>query len=240
MVPWHLTAVQCRNGMARGRVALQMVIMAWKAWYQEMVIGCLEQQVQSVPETGEYRPTSIWQMRKAELVEPAVMELGWPRRQAEAETVGQLRLALRERKAEQKAARVLTSPQSVLPKGLNRMKRVQLQEEATTRHIEVTRADGRRKTKEELIRDVRRHAAEVGVESEWILPPDPGRDSPGPRRESTGTSSEDSPETAPYTGRAESGTGSADGLTSRTALAAMRARRQPAGRNGTAVSGTDA
>ena len=96
------------------------------------------------------------------------------------------------------------------------------------------------KTKEELIRDVKRHAAEVQVETEWILPPDPRGDSPGPKRESTVTSSDDSLEIDSYTGRAESGTGSADGLTSRAVLAMMRARRQPAGRNGTAVSGTDA
>ena len=225
--------------MARGRAALQTVIMAWKAWYQEMVIGCLEQQVQSGPETGEYRPTSIWQMRKAELVELAVLELGWPRRQAEAETVGQLRLALREMRDEQKATTALASPQSALPKGLNRMLLAQLREEATTRQIELTKADGKSKTREELIRDVKRHVGEVQAETEWILPQGSRRGSPSPKRESTGIKTEESMEVDSYSGRAESGRGSADGLTSRTALAAMRARRQTAGRKSTAVPGTD-
>ena len=62
------------------------------------------------------------------------------------------------------------SPQSALPKGLNRMLLAQLQAEATTRQIELTRADGKSKPREELIRDVRRHVAETQAETEWILP----------------------------------------------------------------------
>ena len=221
-------------------MALQLVIMAWKAWYQELVIECLEKQVQNATEAGEPRPSSIWQMRKGELVELAISELGWTRRQAEAETVGQLRLALREMKDEQKVTAALVGPQSALAKGLNRMLLAQLQEEATTRQIELTRADGKSKTREELIRDVKRHVGEVQAETEWILPQGSRRGSPSPKRESTGIKTEESMEVDSCGGRAESGRGSADGLTSRTGLAAMRARRLAAGKKGTAVPGADA
>ena len=69
MVLWHLMAVRCRNGLSKGQMALQLVIMAWKAWYQERVIECLERRVQDATETGEPRPPSIRKMRKAELVQ---------------------------------------------------------------------------------------------------------------------------------------------------------------------------
>ena len=62
---------------------------------------------------------SIWFMRKAELVEKVVNELGWNRADAEKEHAGQLRLYLRE-------ARTELSPASAGPKGLHRMKKDEL------------------------------------------------------------------------------------------------------------------
>ena len=81
---------------------------------------------------------------------------------------------------------------------------------------------------------------EVQAETEWILPQGSRKGSPSPKSEATGIKTEESMEVDSYSGRAESGRGSADGLTSRTGLAAMKARRQAAGKKGTAVPGADA
>eukprot|EP00959_Pyramimonas_sp_CCMP1952_P040828 853893-Pyramimonas_sp.AAC.1 len=60
--------------------------MAWKAWYQQLLVDYLEREVQTLRQREE-GPRNIWQMRKAELVTLAMQELGWPRDRAEAETV---------------------------------------------------------------------------------------------------------------------------------------------------------
>eukprot|EP00959_Pyramimonas_sp_CCMP1952_P188740 3947616-Pyramimonas_sp.AAC.1 len=61
-----------------------------------------------------------------------------------------------------------------------------LQEEAAIREIGLTRADGRNKTSEELIRDAGQHASDMQAETEWIPAPGPRPGGPDPQRESTG------------------------------------------------------
>ena len=75
-------------------------------------------------------------------------ELGMRREAAEQETVGQLRLMLKEARDEQAGERLY-------PKGLNRMCLLELQVEAAARGLSTTRANGTDKCSEELIRDIK-------------------------------------------------------------------------------------
>ena len=76
------------------------------------------------------------------------------RQAAERETVGQLRLMLKEARATKAAV-------SALPQGTQRMRLVERQGEAAGRGLEIMRADGKAKCREELIRDIKGQAAEA-------------------------------------------------------------------------------
>ena len=65
---------------------------------------------------------SIWKMRKADLVRTAETELGMSRAAAEKETVGQLRLLIRELRE----FREMQETGQKLPKGLTRMNHAEL------------------------------------------------------------------------------------------------------------------
>ncbi|CAK0825609.1 unnamed protein product [Prorocentrum cordatum] len=161
MPPWRPTVVQCRSGAARASAATRLVFMAWRAWYQELLVDYLEREVLTLRQR-EDTPRSIWEMRKAELVTLAMQRLGWQRARAEAETAGQLRLVLREKKDEIQASEVeKDDPRTTLPTGLTNMKLAQLQEEAAVRQIPLTRSNGADKRREELIRDVRLFVSEA-------------------------------------------------------------------------------
>ncbi|CAK0872907.1 unnamed protein product [Prorocentrum cordatum] len=212
MPPWRPIAVQCRSGAARANVAIRLVFMAWKAWYQELLVDYLEREVQTLRQREE-GPRSIWQMREAELVTLTMQELGWRRDRAEAETVGQLRLALREKKSETKASEEEKDDlRTTLPKGLANMRLAELQEEAAVREIPLTRSSGTNKTREELIRDVRQFVSESWAQTDWIrIPVDGSRKStPVQKRESTGLKTAESMEVDSSSGLAEPSIGSAD------------------------------
>ncbi|CAK0869248.1 unnamed protein product [Prorocentrum cordatum] len=212
MPPWRPTVVQCRSGAARASVATRLVFMAWRAWYQELLVDYLEREVLTLRQR-EDTPRSIWEMRKAELVTLAMQRLGWQRARAEAETAGQLRLVLREKKDEIQASEVeKDDPRTTLPTGLTNMKLAQLQEEAAVRQIPLTRSNGADKRREELIRDVRLFVSEGQAEAEWT-PTEAlegsSKMSRAQKRESTGVKTEESMEVDSGTGPAEPSSGSA-------------------------------
>ena len=77
---------------------------------------------------------SIYQMNKAALVGLAMRLLGWSRVDAEQETVGQLRLYLKEKINQDKLE--AESHELALPKALGRMKLVELGIEADRRGLD--------------------------------------------------------------------------------------------------------
>ena len=98
---------------------------------------------------------SIWQMRKAELIEVAIAELQVTRSAATKMTVEELRERIR---VERKKARDEEDPLTKLPKGLGKMSVAQLQAECTQRLISVAPLpDEKRlhKTRAQMLLDIR-------------------------------------------------------------------------------------
>ena len=132
-----------------------LVRRVWAAWllaHACAMRGYLEAEVTRLVHRLGKKKESIWEMRKPALVEQAMRRLGWTRDQAEAETVGQLRLYLKELNEAEKVENVL------LPKGLARMKLGELQAECEARGIEIMHGK-KNLTREELIRELRRWAS---------------------------------------------------------------------------------
>ena len=80
------------------------------------------------------RTNSIWNMKKAELVEVAMAELSMTLAQAEKETVTTLRENIKMRRDSQEMA---LDPMMNLPKGLERMRKEELEEEMKKRGLPV-------------------------------------------------------------------------------------------------------
>ena len=103
--------------------------------------------------------SSMWLMRKADLVRLATEELGWSSTKAMKTTVGQLRLALREHRA------ALWGPGTSLPTGLTRMRLDELKVEAAQRSIPLQASEAHSKTREMLIRDIREHEEKANAKT---------------------------------------------------------------------------
>ena len=80
------------------------------------------------------RTNSVWDMKKTELVEVAMAELNMTLAQAEKETVTTWRGKIKMRRDSQKMA---LDPMMNLPKGLERIKKAELQEEMRKRGLPV-------------------------------------------------------------------------------------------------------
>ena len=127
------------------RDSLRQALLGWRLQTEMAARERLALRVAELDEEGE---RSIWQMKKAELVQAAVTRLGWPAAFAQEKTTGQIRLHLKEA---QQAERGQTDYLLEVPKGLNRLLKDQLQKEAAMRMIDTVC-----KTREEYIRAITR------------------------------------------------------------------------------------
>ena len=105
-------------------------------------------------QTSNRPPITMTTMRKHQLVEAAVTELLWSRDRAERETVGQVRLALRELRRQEEELQ--PERKKLLPPGWKRIRAEEIKELALERNISMTGPDGKRQVKEALIRDLLR------------------------------------------------------------------------------------
>ena len=118
---------------------------------------------------------SIWVMRKAELIELGIAELGLTRVQATDKTVDELRERLR---VSRKQTKEEEDPLLRVPVGMTKMTAVDLVVECTKRAISVaplTGEKGTRKTRPQMMLDIRndvdrRVAAAAKVEADWVMP----------------------------------------------------------------------
>ena len=93
-------------------------------------------------------------MRKHQSAEAAVTELLWSRDRAERETVGQLRLAVREFGQEEE--KLQPERKKLLPPGWQRFRAEEIKELAMERNIPICEPNGKPQVKETLIRDLLR------------------------------------------------------------------------------------
>ena len=118
---------------------------------------------------------SIWVMKKAELVELGVSELGTTRTQATKMTVDELRERLR---VSRKQSKEEEDPLTRLPVGMSKMKAADLVVECTKRCISVAPLPGEKgnqKTRPQMMLEIRndvdrRLATAAKTEAEWVMP----------------------------------------------------------------------
>ena len=116
---------------------------------------------------------SIWQMKKAELVEVAVAELGITRVQASVITVDELRERLR---VARKQSKEEEDPLTKLPVGMGKMKAAELVVECTKRCISVAPLPGEKgtqKTRPQMMLEIRNDVARrtaASADEEWHMP----------------------------------------------------------------------
>ena len=134
---------------------LRAVFHVWSVMGWQARVKYLENTVERYRQQLGARAESIWAMNKAELVNRVVSTLGKARAEMEKETVGQLRLMLREHADQEKAVATI-----MLPKGLARMKKAELEEACLERGLTYEGL-----TREQMIRDIKNHAKEVEQEA---------------------------------------------------------------------------
>ena len=93
-------------------------------------------------------------MRNHQLIEATVTQLLWSRHKAERETVGQLRLALRELRQEEEELQ--PERKRLLPPGWKRIRAEEIKELAMERNIPIGGPTGKPQVKVALIRDLLR------------------------------------------------------------------------------------
>jgi hypothetical protein len=145
----------------------QIIKVAMTAWRAVVMISRLNEVVPALEAAREKlgrRAASLHLMKKAELVALAVNEMGLTYAKAEKETVDSLRFLLRTaRKTMEEAAKAQS--EWAIPAGLARMSLATLLDEATRRSLETMRLKNGKiasKTRDQLIYEIRLHAAEQG------------------------------------------------------------------------------
>ena len=131
---------------------LALVFLAWKAEWATGEYGRLKDENKRLAQSLGRQATSIWHMRKADLVDAAVKELKMSRAVAEEHRVGELQLLLKEARAAAEAAVSPDNPLESVPAGISRMKLAELQQQAEARSI----APGKM-GREEIIRAIKAH-----------------------------------------------------------------------------------
>jgi len=119
-------------------------------WLRAVLLS-LRMAIQALKLKAAGEAAGLWQKTKEELVQGAVRFLGWTREDAQAQTVGQLRLYLKELQNELTATRP-----EFLPKGMAKMSKAELQEEMQKRRLTHSGM-----TREQMMRDLRIWAQEA-------------------------------------------------------------------------------
>ena len=145
-----LVPLRPRPGLKMSRWQMAIIFLAWKSdWALAALKRTEDENVRLAAHMGR-QASSIWMMRKADLVQVAVTELKWSQTQAEKARVGELRLAIKEFRQLQEVQEGI-DPLAQRPKGLVKMLKEDLIKEMKIRQLDVTDA-----TREVMIRAIER------------------------------------------------------------------------------------
>ena len=137
--PWSLPALcapEVRSLPAKA-MALKTPRELFQAWrIVSLMSKCATLQLQLDEARARQKPTSIWSMRKADLVEVARRELDMRPDQAAKLTVLELRELIRQQRGTKTAE--TEDPLARLPKGMTRMRRDELIQECELRNINLS------------------------------------------------------------------------------------------------------
>ena len=153
----------------------RMMFVAWRDEINGRMRAGLQTEVTRLGEVAGRRGSSIWMMRKEDLIQCAYRELEMSRTQAERETVVTLRERLRQARARNDAKASATDPlmQTQVPSGLERMTHAVLILECEKRGISTAappaskgRAQRELKTRAAMIVDIKDHA---DAQKQWNM-----------------------------------------------------------------------
>ena len=134
---------------------LRRVFAAWRMRTLMTLVEVLKSENRSLSERLGKQKSSIWQMRKEDLIEVARRELGMHRYDAEKETVTTLREKIRRNRSQTQEE---ADPLVTLPKGLERMTSAHLCNECQMRGLDISPLPGHRgsvKTRAQMILMIR-------------------------------------------------------------------------------------
>ena len=134
---------------------LRRVFAAWRMRTLMTLVQVLKSENQSLTERLGKQKSSIWSMRKEDLIEVARKELGMNRWDAEKETVITLREKIRRNRSQIQEE---SDPLVTLPRGLERMTSAQLCSECQLRGLDISPLPGNRgsvKTRPQMILMIR-------------------------------------------------------------------------------------
>ena len=146
--------VYWRSRAVRIECLMRVVFRSWSLAVHILVRERLEALCEELKSQTGNGPVTLATTRKHQLVEAAVTQLLWSRDRAERETVGQLRLALRELRQEEEELQ--PERKRLLPHTWKRFRAEEINELAMERNIPVRGPDGQAKVKDALIRDLLR------------------------------------------------------------------------------------
>ena len=119
----------------QGHFATRLLLSQWRVVVLQERLRRTENEAEKLREAASRRASSIWNMKKDELIEKAMEDLGITRAQGESMTVVVLREKLRAKKAE---LNMQKDPLCVVPVGLEKMTRDQLAQECISRDLQLT------------------------------------------------------------------------------------------------------
>ena len=134
--------------------AMRVMFRSWSLAVQVLVRERLEARYEELKLEAGNRPIALASMRKHQLVQAAGTKLLWSRERAERETVGQLRLPLRELRQEEEELQL--ERKKLLPLGWKRLRAEEMKELAMERNIPICGPNGKPQVNEALIRDLLR------------------------------------------------------------------------------------
>ena len=165
-------SLQCRQ--ISSQILLRPDLLAIRAWHEVTLQGkvaYLAARLEALQKKPGLRADSIWHMGKERLVEVAVNQMGWDPPTARRETVGQLRLCIREFREAQREAAEEAHPHARLPPGLARLSRAELQGHCKDRGWATEDDCGQELSREAMIRLIRRHTEQCRAHMKADLAP---------------------------------------------------------------------
>jgi DNA-binding XRE family transcriptional regulator len=159
---------------------LRQIFQAWRIVAVATLLEALRAEHGKLQEKLGKQAESIWRMKKEELVEVARRELGLTQAQAASETVLVLRERIRAHRQQIKLSELMTTnPDTVVPKGLQRMTHAELVQEAVRRGLEMPASETNRPamTRAQLIIWIQDHvkATQEMIQADWCMEGEEGR-----------------------------------------------------------------
>ena len=167
--------------MVRDWAVLQITFLAWKAETLHIDLERVNEECQKLAASIGKRTESMWHMRKADLVQVAMKDLGWTFNEANAARVGLLRLEIKENRQQKNAAEEQVDPLAAIPKGLAKLRQAELVEHMVARNLTLPPKNLREAMIRDILSDVDARKANVRLAALEGVPNEPVQKKAAPK-----------------------------------------------------------